>query len=68
MFQNTPAAGLSGRGLCFGHGGQVGVQKGLGKEGYENLLAKVRPLILQSVVNEYRFLPDISYLPPATAK
>lgn len=49
-------------------GGQVGVQKGLGKEGYENLLAKVRPLILQSVVNEYRFLPDISYLPPATAK
>ena len=49
-------------------GGQVGVQKGLGKEGYENLLLKVRPLILQSVVNEYRFLPDLSFLPPSTAK
>jgi hypothetical protein len=48
--------------------GDVGVAKGLGKEGYQNLLEKVRPLILQSVVNEYRFLPDISYLPPATAK
>jgi hypothetical protein len=48
--------------------GEVGVAKGLGKEGYQNLLRRVRPLILQSVVNEYRFLPDISYLPPTTTK
>jgi len=48
--------------------GDVGIAKGLGKEGYQNLLEKVRPLILQAVVNEYRFLPDISYLPPASAK
>ena len=46
----------------------VGIQKALGKEGYQALMEKVRPLIVQSVVNEYRFLPDISYLPPATAK
>ncbi len=35
----------------------VGVQKALGKDGYEALLQKVRPLIVQSVVNEYRYLP-----------
>jgi hypothetical protein len=48
--------------------GEVGVQKGLGKEGYQRLLEKVRPLIVQSVVNEYRFQPELSYLPPATTK
>jgi hypothetical protein len=48
--------------------GDFGVEKGLGKEGYQALLAKVRPLIVQSEVNEYRFQPDLSYLPPATAK
>jgi hypothetical protein len=48
--------------------GEVGIAKGLGKEGYQNPLEKVRPLIIQSVVNEYRFLPEISYLPPATSK
>ena len=46
----------------------VGVQKALGKEGYQALLQKVRPLIVQSVVNEYRFQPDISYLPAAPTK
>jgi hypothetical protein len=48
--------------------GEVGIQKGLGKEGYQALLDKVRPLIVQAEVNEYRFQPDLSYLPPATAK
>jgi quinol monooxygenase YgiN len=48
--------------------GGVGIQKALGKDGYEALLEKVRPLVVQSVVNEYRFLPEVSYLPPATAK
>jgi len=48
--------------------GDVGIQKGLGKEGYQALLEKVRPLIVQSIVNEYRFLPEVSYLAPATAK
>jgi hypothetical protein len=46
----------------------VGMQKALGKEGYQKLLEKVRLLIVQSVVEEYRFLPDISYPPPATPK
>jgi hypothetical protein len=45
--------------------GDVGIQKGLGKEGYQALLEKVRPLIVQSEVNEYRFLADLSFLPPA---
>jgi hypothetical protein len=48
--------------------GGVGMQKALGKDGYQALLQKVRPLIVQAVVNEYRFLPEISYLPSAPAK
>jgi hypothetical protein len=42
-----------------------GVEKALGKDGYEALRAKIRPLIDQSVYNEYRYLPDVSYLAPA---
>jgi hypothetical protein len=45
-----------------------GVEKGLGKEGYQALLGKLRPLIVQAEVNEYRFEPDLSYLPPAPTK
>jgi quinol monooxygenase YgiN len=45
-----------------------GVEKALGKDGYEALRAKVRPLIDQSTYNEYRFLPDVSYLAPAPPK
>jgi hypothetical protein len=45
-----------------------GVEKGLGKEGYQALLGKVRPLIVQAEVNEYRFQPDLSYLPPSPTK
>jgi len=48
--------------------GDVGIQKALGKEGYQALLDKVRPLIVQAEVNEYRFQPDLSYLPPTTGK
>ncbi len=46
----------------------LGVEKGLGKEGYQALVAKVRPLIVQSEYNEYRFQPELSYLPPAPSK
>jgi quinol monooxygenase YgiN len=48
--------------------GGMAIEKGLGKEGYQALLDKVRPLIVQSVVNEYRFMPELSYLPAAPAK
>jgi hypothetical protein len=48
--------------------GGFGVEKALGKDGYQALLAKTRPLIIQSEVNEYRFQADLSYLPPATTK
>jgi hypothetical protein len=46
----------------------IGARKALGKEGYQSLLAKVRPLIVSSQSDVYRFQPDLSYLPPATAK
>jgi hypothetical protein len=46
----------------------MGIEKALGKEGYQALLVKVRPLIVQAEVNEYRFEPDLSYLPPAPTK
>ena len=48
--------------------GDVGIMKALGKDGYQALLDEVRPLIVQSVVNEYRFLPEISYMSPANSK
>lgn len=46
----------------------MGIEKALGKEGYQALLVKVRPLIVQAEVNEYRFESDLSYLPPVSAK
>jgi len=45
-----------------------GIEKALGKDGYQALLGKIRPLIVQAEVNEYRFQPELSYLPPAAAK
>jgi hypothetical protein len=46
----------------------IGIEKALGKEGYQALLGKIRPLTVQAEVNEYRFEPDLSYLPPAPTK
>jgi hypothetical protein len=48
--------------------GEFGVEKGLGKEGYQALLGKIRPLIVSSEANIYRFQPDLSYLPPPTTR
>jgi len=48
--------------------GDYGIIKGLGKDGYQALLEKVRPLIVESDANIYRFQPDLSYLPPAPPK
>lgn len=45
-----------------------GIEKALGKDGYKALLGKIRPLIIQSEANEYRFQPELSYLPAAPAK
>lgn len=45
-----------------------GIEKALGKDGYKALLGKIRPLIISSEVNEYRFQPELSYLSPAPAK
>ena len=46
----------------------ISVEKGLGKEGYKALLGKIRPLIVQAEANEYRFQPELSYLPPQNRK
>ena len=46
--------------------GGFGLEKSLGKEGYEALRAKVRPLIVRAEYDEYRFQPELSYLAPAT--
>jgi hypothetical protein len=41
----------------------IGAEKGLGKEGYQALVDKIRELIVQSDFIIYRWLPDESYLP-----
>lgn len=46
----------------------LGARKALGKEGYQSLLLKLDPLIIGSESDIYRFQPDLSYLPPSTAK
>ncbi len=46
----------------------IGAQKGLGNDGYQALLTKVRALIVQSEYIVYRYEPDVSYLPPPPAK
>lgn len=48
--------------------GEFGAEKGLGKEGYHALVAKVRTLITSSQYDVYRYEPDLSYLPPPAAK
>ncbi len=48
--------------------GSIGAEKGLGKDGYQAMVDKVRALIVQSQFIIYRYAPDQSYLPPPTAK
>lgn len=48
--------------------GGFGAEKGLGKEGYQAMVAKIRTLITSSQYDVYRFQPDLSYLPPPIAK
>ena len=48
--------------------GGLGLEKGIGKEAYQSYLGKLTPLIVSSQFDVYRFRPDLSYLPPATAK
>ncbi|HEV1284960.1 MAG TPA: hypothetical protein VNU44_06600 [Bryobacteraceae bacterium] len=45
--------------------GGLGVQKGLGEEGYQRFLAKLRPLIVDSQFDIYSLVTDSSHLPPA---
>jgi hypothetical protein len=43
----------------------IGLEKGIGHEAYQKFLEKLRPLVVNTEVNIYRFQPDLSYLPPA---
>ena len=57
--------------LLYGSGAllySLGIARALGKEGYQRLLEKIRPLILESEYNVYRLQPDLSYLRPTTGK
>ena len=44
--------------------GGFGIEKTLGKDGYEALRVNIRPLIVRSEYDEYRFHPELSYLAP----
>jgi hypothetical protein len=48
--------------------GGFGVEKAMGKEGYQSFLTRIRPLIIESEYNLYRFQPDLSYLPAPAGK
>jgi hypothetical protein len=65
---NTSVSSVIGMDSWADLDGDFGVEKGLGKDGYQALLGKIRPLIVSSVANIYRFQPDLSYLPPPTSK
>jgi hypothetical protein len=45
-----------------------GVEKAMGKEGYQRFLTRMRPLLVDTEYNVYRLMPDLSYLPPTTSK
>lgn len=48
--------------------GGYGVEKAMGKEGYQRFLTKIRPLIVDSEYNVFRFAPELSYLPAPPGK
>src|ERR1035437_571410 len=62
----SDAAVLPPRGMAFDISGRREfwrgtAQKALGKEGYQSRLGKLRPLIVTSQSDIYRFQPDLSY-------
>lgn len=65
---NTEVISVAGLNSWADLEGGFGAEKALGKEGYQALVAKVRPLITSSQYDLFRFQPDLSYLPPAPAK
>jgi hypothetical protein len=65
---NTAVSSVVGMDSWADLDSDFGVEKGLGKEGYQNLLGKIRPLIVSSEANIYRYEPELSYLPPAPTK
>jgi hypothetical protein len=65
---NTEATSVMGFDNWADLDGTLGLEKALGKEGYQSFLLKLRPLIVSSQADIYRFQPDLSYLPTPTAK
>jgi len=46
-------------------GAGFGLEKGMGKEGYQHYLATVGQLVVEREFNVYSLVPESSYLPPA---
>jgi hypothetical protein len=61
---NTQFISVAGMDSWADFDGEFGAEKGLGKEGYKAMVAKVRTLIASSQYDVYRFEPELSYLPP----
>ena len=62
---NTTFISVTGLNKWADMDGGASIQKAMGEEGYQRFLAKLRPLTVESEVTMYRFMPDLSYLPPA---
>jgi hypothetical protein len=65
---NTVVTSVLGLNNWADFDGSVGLEKALGKEGYQKFLTKLMPLIVSTQIDVYRYQPDISYLPAETAK
>ncbi len=65
---NTQFISVAGMDSWSDFDGGFAAEKGLGKEGYQALVVKVRMLITSSQYDVYRFQPDLSYLPATPAK
>jgi hypothetical protein len=60
---NTEFISVSGINSWADLDGGLPIQKAMGEEGYQRFLAKLRPLIIESEANVFRFVPDSSYSP-----
>jgi hypothetical protein len=60
---NTEFISVSGINCWADLDGGLPIQKAMGEEGYQRFLAKLRPLIIESEADVFRFVPDSSYSP-----
>jgi hypothetical protein len=58
---NTEFISVSGLDKWADLDGGLRIQKAMGEEGYQRFLGKLRPLIVESEADIFRFMPDSSY-------